>query len=219
MAHMHVLIIDDHLLFAEAIGQALSDMGIGSVDVVTCGSEVWASISREHPDMVLIDIERSDCDGIELGRHILEALPATKVVALTSLEDPRAVHDAARAGFHGYLSKDSDPVSFRIALKRVAEDKRVFPQDMVMQAVPSPDPAPARRSTDDLLASQLTGRETQVLQLLTEGISSQEIAERLHLSHNTVRTYVQSILSKLQVHSRLEAAAFAVRNGLVTVPA
>lgn len=164
--------------------------------------------AREHrPDMVMLDLGLPDRSGLELGKDILEELPETKVVALTALDDERSVQDALKAGFHGYLTKQTEAGRFKRALKSVQDGQIVFPQ---RQGVRNRE-----RTDDELLSEQLTTREVEVLQLLAEGASSGSIAEQLGVSPNTVRTHVQGILSKLQLHSRLEAAAFAVRCGLV----
>jgi two-component system nitrate/nitrite response regulator NarL len=148
-----------------------------------------------------------------LGEKILEERPGTKVVALTALEDERTVKEALRMGFHGYVSKNTEGRQFRRVLESVFEGQMVFPERQAR----SVDRGNGGGSHAELLAKQLTPREVQVLELLAEGASSAEIARRLTVSPNTVRTHVQGILSKLQVHSRLEAAAFAVRHGVVTV--
>jgi DNA-binding NarL/FixJ family response regulator len=170
-------------------------------------------VREDPPDLVLVDIGLPDGHGIALGRAIFEAAPDTKVVALTALEDEGAVQDALRSGLHGYLTKNAEPAQFRRALESIADGQTVFPHRLGKQA----GRANGHRSHDELLADQLTAREIEVLQLLAEGASSSEMAERLAVSPNTVRTHVQGILSKLQVHSRLEAAAFAVRHDLVKV--
>jgi DNA-binding NarL/FixJ family response regulator len=163
--------------------------------------------AREHrPDLVLLDLGLPDRPGLELGKEILEELPGTKVVVVTALDDERSVQDAFKAGFHGYLTKRTDSERFAQALRSVEGGHTVFPQRKLGRR---------GRTGEELLAEQLTTREVEVLQLLTEGASSDHIAEQLSVSPNTVRTHVQGILSKLQVHSRLEAAAFAVRLGLV----
>jgi DNA-binding NarL/FixJ family response regulator len=163
---------------------------------------------REHrPDLVLLDLGLPDGSGLELGKDILEESPETKVVALTALEDERSVQDALKAGFHGYLTKQTEAERFKHALRSIVDGQIVFPQRQKGRS--------RERTDDELMAEQLTTREVEVLQLLAEGASSGGIADQLRVSPNTVRTHVQGILSKLQLHSRLEAAAFAVRCGLV----
>jgi two-component system nitrate/nitrite response regulator NarL len=200
-------------LFAEAIGQTLSAMGMTLVAISTNADDAMSAVREHRPELVLMDVGLPGSDGIELGRAILEEAPETKVVALTALEDENAVQDALRSGFHGYLTKNCEPDKFRRALESVSDGQVVFPHYLAKQAG-----AGDGEATDaELLARQLTPREIEVLQLLAEGAASRDIADRLAVSPNTVRTHVQGILTKLQVHSRLEAAAFAVRHALVTV--
>jgi two-component system, NarL family, nitrate/nitrite response regulator NarL len=203
--------VDDHRLFAEAISLSLEQAGMTVVGVATNAADGLTGAHAERPDLVLVDIGLPDQNGIELGTRILVELPETKVVALTALEEPQTVRRALDAGFHGYLSKNTDPRRFRRALETVIDGDLVFPE-----RVGGRSSWPTAKDADSqLLADQLTAREIEVLQLLAEGASSGEIATRLSVSPNTVRTHVQGILTKLQVHSRLEAAAFAVRHDLV----
>jgi len=205
--------VDDHLLFAEAIGQTLKEMGFDEIRVATTAAQAMRDVSEEPPDMVLVDVGLPDGHGIAVGRDIMEQAPGTKVVALTALEDDEAVRDAIRSGFNGYITKNTDPARFRRALESVADGEAVFPHRLTNGSGRSNgNGAPA-----NLLSGQLTERELEVLALLAQGASGREISERLHISPNTVRTHVQGILSKLQVHSRLEAAAFAVRHDLVKI--
>ncbi len=140
--------------------------------------------------------------------------PDAKVVALTALDDENAVQEALRLGFHGYFTKHIDADQFRRSLASVIDGQTVFPHRLGRRTVP----AGVEQRDMELMAAQLTTREREVLQLLAEGASSPQIAARLGVSPNTVRTHVQGILSKLQLHSRLEAAAFAVRYELVETP-
>jgi two-component system nitrate/nitrite response regulator NarL len=207
------LIVDDHLLFAEAIGQTLSSMGMTLVGIATSGEKALNVVREQRPDLVLVDVGLPDQDGIALGRAILAEAPDTKVVALTALEDDATMQDALRSGFHGYLTKNSEPGKFRRALESVSDGQVVFQHRVGRAGVFGENDS----TEAELLARQLTPREIEVLQLLAEGAASPVIAERLAVSPNTVRTHVQGILTKLQVHSRLEAAAFAVRHDLVNV--
>jgi two-component system, NarL family, nitrate/nitrite response regulator NarL len=208
---IRVLMVDDHRLFAEAMAHTVTRVGMTVVGIATSANEARAEARETRPDMVLVDVGLPDQDGVELGKEILEELPNTKVVALTARDDGESVRDAFRAGFHGYLTKNIDPGRFTRALESVFDGNVVFPDGAATRSAHGN----ARRSAADLLADQLTTRELDVLRLLVEGASSREIADRLAISHNTVRTHVQGILTKLQVHSRLEAAAFAVRNDLL----
>ena len=204
---IRVLIVDDHRLFADAIRVTVTDMGMSVLGVYATAEEGLAGALEHRPDMVLLDLGLPDRSGLELGKEIIEDLPDTKVVAVTALDDEKSVQDAFKAGFHGYLTKQTAADRFEAVLRSVEDGQTVFPQRQVLRN--------RERTGDELLAEQLTAREIEVLQLLAEGATSAQMAEQLDVSPNTVRTHVQGILSKLQVHSRLEAAAFAVRNGLV----
>lgn len=183
--------------------------------IATSARAALEEVRRTRPDLVLVDIGLPDGDGISLGRAMLDEVPGTRLVALTALEDETVVQDAIRSGFHGYVTKNTEPAKFTRALESVADGQVVFPHRLGRNGSSNSsngDVSPVR-----LLAGQLTGREMEVLELLAGGASGRDIATRLHISPNTVRTHVQGILSKLQVHSRLEAAAFAIRHGLVDI--
>jgi two-component system nitrate/nitrite response regulator NarL len=210
-----VLIVEDHLLFAEAITPQLEAGGIDVIGVVTTGEDAVAVAGREQPDVVLVDLGLPGLSGLETGIAILADAPQTSVLALTASEDTRSVKDALRAGFSGYLTKDI-PVREFVDAVRAALGGQVVVSRRSASAVTGERASGADGA--DLLAEQLTVREREVLRMLVEGASGQQISRGLRISPNTVRTHVQSILTKLQVHSRLEAATFAVRHGIVEVP-
>lgn len=209
---MRVLVVDDHKLFAEAVQLALEKHAMDVV-VATTADEAVAAAAGHGPDVVLLDIGLPDRSGLQLGRELLEAHPDAKIVIVTSLEDQRALQEAVKLGFHGFLTKDTKLPQLVRAIRDVAEGQLVVPHRLTIR----------RRNGESeevaLLASQLTPREREVLSLLVAGSNSTEIARALTVSPNTVRTHVQSILAKLQVHSRLEAVAFARRHNLLSHPA
>jgi DNA-binding NarL/FixJ family response regulator len=205
---MRVLIVDDHKLFAEAVEIALERHGMDVVTATTAEDGLTAA-ARHEPDVVLLDIGLPDRSGLALGEEILHAHPDAKIVIVTSLEDQRALQDAVKLGFHGFLTKDTKLPQLVRAIQDVAEGQLVVPHRLAV-----------RRRYDslegaELLASQLTPRELEVLGLLSGGANNGQIAQTLVVSPNTVRTHVQSILAKLQVHSRLEAVAFATQHNLI----
>jgi DNA-binding NarL/FixJ family response regulator len=212
---MKVLVVDDHALFTDAILPVLDAMEeMDVLGVARSGQEGLSLVRRTRPDLVLVDLGLPDTSGIVLGRQILQELPETRVLALTGRSDSEAVSEALAAGFGGYLTKDIRMASFPDRIRAALEGDVVRPD-------PPPPPTPVRRTLEaenaELLAKQLTKRELQVLTLLVEGSDNAEIARRLDVSANTVRTHVQSILTKLGVRSRLQAAAFAVRHHVVEV--
>jgi DNA-binding NarL/FixJ family response regulator len=208
---MRALIVDDHKLFVEAVRPALEQMGMERVGHATTAKQGLESARRERPDLVFVDLGLPDSGGLGLGARIREEVPEAKVVVLTALNSPRAVEEALGVGLHGYLTKDTTMKQFESSVRAVLDGEVVVP---CHQSRPS-----TGEWTDDdeaaLLADGLTTREREVLGLLAEGASSEQIARHLSVSRHTVRSHVHGILSKLQVHSRTEAAAFAVRHRLV----
>jgi two-component system nitrate/nitrite response regulator NarL len=213
---IRVLIVDDHALFSDAIQPLLRSMGMDIIGVAASGEEALEVCRRERPELALVDLGLPDMGGIAVGRRILEEQPQTIVLAVTGLRDPATVKEALRAGFHGYVTKDTPLSQFATAIQAALEGQIVVPKRT------APNPVESSRTPEErdaaLMARQLTPRELEVLALLVGGGDNAQIARALHLSSNTVRTHVQSILTKLQVRSRLQAAAFAVRHQVVEVP-
>ncbi|HYY08431.1 MAG TPA: response regulator transcription factor [Actinomycetota bacterium] len=207
---MKVLVVEDQMLFAEAIQVALRKRDVEVVGIARSGQSALDLVDETRPDVVLLDIGLPDRSGLSVGREMLDRHPDLKVLALTALTDGRAAREALRAGFSGYLTKDTDIGRLVRAIQAALAGEVTIPIPLARQAVGGHGDDPAA-----LMASQLTDRERDVLALLAEGADSTTVAERCRISRNTVRTHVQSILSKLNVHSRLEAAAFAVRHGIV----
>jgi two-component system, NarL family, nitrate/nitrite response regulator NarL len=211
---VRVLIVDGHQLFAEALRFALQGEGMEVRILATSGEETLQEVAEHQPQLVLVDLCLPGMSGIELGRTIVKNYPGTFVVAVTGLEDFDDVRAALRAGFHGYFTKNLPLEKFVSAIQSVTSGQVVIPRNS------APRVAGARTEEErhaNLLISKLTLREKEVLALISHGANSRDIAMRLNVSSNTVRSHVQNILTKLQVHSRLEAAAFAVRHGVVDI--
>jgi two-component system nitrate/nitrite response regulator NarL len=207
---MRVLIVDDQRLFADAMRAVLELSGEMVVGVASDEREALTITQQEIVDVVLLDLNLRGSDGVELGRLLLERYPDIKVVALTASREERSVGKTVRAGFHGYLTKDLSFSRVLAAIDAVMQGHVVMPHHLAPRLA-------GKRSDEEenasLLAAQLTAREREVLTLLAGGANSKMIAKRLSVTPNTVRTHVQSIHSKLGVHSRLEAVAFALRFG------
>jgi two-component system nitrate/nitrite response regulator NarL len=210
---VRVLVIDDHALFTDAILPTLRTMGWDVVGVVRRGDHGIETARRERPDVVMLDLGLPDMGGIAVGTRIMADLPEAKVVALTGRNDDTAVKEAKAAGFDGFLTKDIPLPRFPEALAAALRGEIVVFNRPVVESRPV---TPLDRDAE-LLASQLTPREREVLALLVEGSDNAQIARDLSVTANTVRTHVQSILTKLGVRSRLQAAAFAVRHRVILV--
>jgi two-component system, NarL family, nitrate/nitrite response regulator NarL len=212
---VRVLIVDDQALFAEAVQVALVDHGLD----VTIAHDEETALSRsdepDPPDLVLIDLGLPSETGLDVGRKMLERCPETQVVALAALHDPAVADEALRSGFSGYLTKETNLAKLVNVIRVVADGGVVVADELVRtpaRRLPCDDPEAA------MLLAQLTSRELEVLELLSAGRASDDIATALHISRNTVRTHVQGVLAKLGVHSRLQAAAFASKHRLFDPP-
>jgi two-component system, NarL family, nitrate/nitrite response regulator NarL len=210
---LKVLIVDDHALFAEAVQIALRKQGIHDVDIVSNGDLALRAIEsgKKPPNVVIMDLGLPGQDGFAVGKQLINRHPDVKVIALTALRHPDLAREAVRSGFHGFLTKDMRIERLVSSIRAVAQGEVVLSQQLVRGMIGlNADDQSAR-----LLATQLTEREREALAMLSEGATTAEIARAMRISRNTVRTHVQSILYKLGVHSRLEAAAFAVRHRIV----
>ncbi len=209
---LRVLIVDDHMLFAEVIRSTLEKLGMEVVASARDARQGLEAARRERPELVLVDIGLPDESGLALGRKILEELPEAKVVAVTALNDRTAINEAVLLGFHGYVKKTTGVDKFVSSIQAVMDGQVVLPEEVAKP------PAPPRTLEDrraEILIRQLTPREREILSLLVKGAASEDIANALGLTPNTVRTHVRNILMKLDVNSRLKAAAFAMRHGLI----
>lgn len=185
-------------------------MGARGIDVVGCaltGEDGIALARGLGPDIALVDLDLPDMPGFDVGTTIRASDPQTRIVALTAIDDRRLYLEASRLDFDGYVSKYAPIDTFVGALEAASDGDVVFAH-LGAQA--------RGRAEETLPTQQLTNREREILALLTEGLDGGTIGRRLNISAHTVRTHIHSILTKLNVHSRLEAATLAVRDGLVS---
>lgn len=205
------MIVDDHPLFIDAVTPTLIDLGAEEIVVAYTGSEGVLAARRRELDVALVDIGLPDRSGLSVGREIMDERPRMLVVAVTAVKDAMIARHALKLGFAAYLPKDISLDLFVRGLSGALRGQRLDMSTTGSAALRQRSRAPMWRGSD------LTARELEVLSLLVEGSTGPTIAARLGISRNTVRTHIQSILTKLQVHSRLQAAAFAVDKGLVDV--
>ena len=207
---MPTLVIgDDHTLFADALSTVLAQQGFDVLDIAHTFNRTVAVVGRLQPDVCLIDRHFTDGDSTRLIARLVIACPTTKIVVLTADRDPQGMLHAMSAGATGYVHKSQGLATLFGAIRRA------YAGDTVVE-LPSATPARTGRDMDVIrLAAYLTGRERQCLALLAEGLSTVAMARRLGVSATTVRSHVQAVLTKLGVHSRLQAASLAVRHSLL----
>ena len=212
-----VMLVDDHELVRQGIAAMLT--GAGDVQVVAVartGREALEVARRELPDVVLMDVRMPDMDGLEATRKLKEERPRTAVVMLTMHDNPSYLRDAVRAGAAGYLLKDVSKDELVDAIRQVATGG-AFIESQMLKGMLS-EMKPQGGAAPSPAAKNLTKREREILAFVAEGMSNREIAEKLVLSPETVKSHVAAILEKLNVSDRTQAAIYAVRNGLVETP-
>ena len=210
---MRILVIDDHALFRVGLEGLLEKRGI-EVTAVANGAE-GLSLARDiSPDVVLLDMRMPDMTGIDVLKQLRDAALEMPVAMLTTSDAERDLIEALRNGAQGYLLKDMEPDELVSALRNIVAGKTVIAPDMagVLARVVQGD-EPEERQEDADPFSELTPREQEILCLLAEGQSNKAIARNLGISDGTVKLHVKSILRKLNVHSRVEAAVIAVEHG------
>ncbi len=205
---LKTLIAEDHTLVSQGLEVMLSMAeGIDLVGVVSNGAAAVERSEREQIDVILMDVNLGKAmNGIEATRLVKEKSPSTHVLILTMFTDPGTVAEAVKAGADGYLSKGASKEVVVQAIKDVAAGKSVLDPNVtegIFGRIGGRDP------------QALTDRELTVLQELTHGKSTREVAEHIHVSEETVKTYLKQIFRKLEVHDRTEAVAEAFRRGLV----
>ncbi|HYO60538.1 MAG TPA: response regulator transcription factor [Actinomycetota bacterium] len=205
---LKTLIAEDHTLVSQGLEVMLSRADeVDLVGVVATGEAAVERAEREQLDVILMDVNLGKAmNGIEATRLVKEKAPDTRVLILTMFTDPGTVAEAVKAGADGYLSKGASKEVVVQAIKDVAEGKSVLDPNVtegIFGRIGGRDP------------QALTDRELTVLQELTHGKSTREVAEHIHVSEETVTTYLKQIFRKLEVHDRTEAVAEAFRRGLV----
>jgi DNA-binding NarL/FixJ family response regulator len=213
---VHILLADEQSLFRQAVRLVLESQG--DIEVVAEARDGLGAVARAEqtrPDVALIDADLPNGDGIRSTALIKERVPQCRVLVLDAEENERTLIDALEAGATGYLTKDS-PLSDLIgATRAVNQGELTIPLRMLGNLITRLLSARREQHQALLLVSSLTRREREILALLSSGAGNDAIAQRLVISPETARTHIQNLLSKLGVHSRLEAAAFVARNGIV----
>ncbi|NSW54068.1 MAG: response regulator transcription factor [Anaerolineae bacterium] len=211
---IRMILADDQDVVRLGLAAILStEPALQVLDSAADGAEAVYMAEKYQPDLVLMDLKMPVMNGIQATRIIRERFPAVKVLVLTTYDADEWVFDAIRAGASGYLLKDSTREDLVKAIRLTVEGQTAVDPHIggklfahVMQNV---------GSADSRFAEHLSEREVEILKLLARGLNNHAIAEHLHLSEGTVRNYVSSILSKLDVSDRTHAAILALRHGLV----
>lgn len=219
---IRVLIVDDHAMVRQGLRTFLelqdnSDLPISVVGEAGNGIDAVKLACQIQPDIVLLDLVMPEMGGIEAIPKIIACSPHTRVMILTSFGEEDKVVPAIRAGAQGYLLKDIPPDELVHAIRETyLGNVQLHPEIVkkLMSAVAAREVRASRLVTD--LVEGLTEREQEVLHQIADGLSNREIAKKMFISEKTVKTHVSSILGKLHLEDRTQAAIYALKHGLVT---
>ena len=215
---IRVLVVDDQELFRRGLTMLLAvEPGLEVVGEAGDGAEGATLAESAAPDVVLLDVRMPKKSGIEACLAIKESVPSAKIIMLTVSDEEADLYESVKNGASGYLLKDSSIEEVAQAVRVVNEGQSLISPSMAVKLIdefkqmskPEREQGPALR---------LTERELEVLRLVAKGLNNREVAKQLFISENTVKNHVRNILEKLQLHSRMEAVMYAMREKLLDLP-
>jgi len=202
---IRILIVDDHPVVRAGLASMLgTQAGLRVVGSACSGEEALQKLQHEVVDVVLLDLRMPGISGIEMLRLLARQHSSPRVIVLTSFEMDEDIYRAVQAGAQGYLLKDTPQHEMIEAITSVHAGKRYIPRHI------------AARLADRMMRSNLTTRELEILEMLAKGCTNKEIGSALEISDNTVRNHVISIIEKLEVSDRTEAATTAIQRGIIS---
>lgn len=205
---MKIFVIDDHPLVCEGIKAILdNEDGMELAGSASSGQEAEQLFANAKPDLALVDLRLPGESGIEIIRRLRPLAPGCRYIILTTYADPEDVRMAIEAGVDGYILKEALPEEMTSALRLVGRGRPYFDPSVMQMMLQQP-----KKGEDNL--SELTDRELEVLRALTRGLSNREIANMLFVTEHTVKKHISSILCKLDLKDRTQAALYAVSNGV-----
>lgn len=216
---IRVLVVDDHALFRRGLEMVLAqEPDIEVVGEAGDGSEAVERAEELLPDVVLMDIRMPRRSGIEACTAVKEVVPSAQIIMLTISDEEADLYEAIKAGATGYLLKEISIDEVATAIRAVAGGQSLISPSMASKLIS--EFAQLIKRDDDrqqVPAPRLTERELEVLRLVARGMNNRDIARQLFISENTVKNHIRNILEKLQLHSRMEAVVYAVREKLLEI--
>ncbi|MDA2236225.1 response regulator transcription factor [Bacillus cereus] len=211
-----VLLVDDHTVVLKGLAFFLSTQeDLELVGEANNGKEALVKVGETTPDVILMDLYMPEMDGVEATAYIKKEYPNVKVIVLTSFSDQAHVLPALRAGASGYILKDVEPDQLVEAIRSAYKGNIQLHPYIANALLSQTLPVEEKEEEPSIQVDVLTARENEVLQLLAKGMSNKEVASVLVITEKTVKAHVSSILSKLNLSDRTQAALYAVKNGIV----
>jgi DNA-binding NarL/FixJ family response regulator len=213
---LRILLVDDHVLFRKGVAALLARREeIQVVGEASDGLEAISAAREIIPDVILMDIGMPNCNGLEATKRIKREMPHVKIVILTVSDDDHDLFEAIKSGAQGYLLKDLEPYQLYDLLESISRGEAPLSGAIAAKILKEFTRPDKTSEQEPELIDDLTARETSILQLVSEGKTNKEIASILFISENTVKIHLRNILEKLHLQNRIQAAVYAVRQGLV----
>jgi DNA-binding NarL/FixJ family response regulator len=210
-----VLLVDDHDLFRTGLRNLLDDQDVEVVGECGNGTDALQAVRELAPDVVVMDLNMPGISGVEATRQISMVAPLTRVLVLTISDQDADVMDAILAGACGYLLKDASITDLMQGIRSAAVGESLISPTIAAKVLQRVRATGGSSRDAELIQSELSARELQVLKLIANGKDNALIAAELHISPKTVKNHISNILMKLQIENRIQAAVYAVRSGLV----
>jgi two-component system NarL family response regulator len=203
---IRILIVDDHPVVRAGLTSMLGTQAeLDVIGTASSGEEALAKLRQVEPDVVLLDLRMHGMSGVDTLLAMKQSAHDTRVIILTSFETDEDIYRAVQAGAQGYLLKDTSLKEMVEAIRTVHAGKKYIPRDI------------ASRLAERMMRTDLTPREVEILKLLSKGPTNKQIGHALGISENTVKNHVNSVIEKLEVSDRTEAATTAIQRGLISV--
>ena len=216
---IRVVVVDDQELFRRGLIMLVgAEDDIEVVGEASDGEEATDARRALVPDVILMDVRMPKRSGIEACVAIKQVAPSAKIIMLTMSDEEADLYDAIKNGASGYLLKDASIDEVSQAIRVVADGQSLISPSMAAKLLEEFKTISRTGGKADAIAPKLTDRELEVLNLVARGLNNREIAKQLFISENTVKNHVRNILEKLQLHSRMEAVMYAVREKLLDLP-
>ncbi len=212
---LKVMLVDDHVLFRKGLASLLdAQPNIKVIGEASNGLDAIEFAKILHPDLIMMDINMPKCDGIQATRVIKQILPQTKIVMLTASEDDQYLFEAIKIGAQGYLLKDLELYQLLDLLDSISKGEAILSSAMATKIFRELSGGNQNGNQTQEDQDGLTEREITILKYVSQGLMNKEIAETLSISENTVKIHLRNILEKLHLKNRIQAAVYAVRQGI-----
>ncbi len=212
---LRILLVDDHVLFRKGLASLLaSQPNIEVIGEASNGNEAVHAAKELKPDLIMMDINMPECDGLQATRIIKQSMPQVKIVMLTASDEDQYLFEAMKIGAQGYLLKDLELYQLLDLLESISKGEAILSSAMATKIFKEFNRSSQGGRQKENNEEELTDREVTILKYVAKGLMNKEIADTLDISENTVKIHLRNILEKLHLKNRIQAAVYAVRQGI-----